>query len=110
MVLFGNVAGGLFIVLWHLLAVTNIDNFLRPILVPREARLDPALMLLAVFSGIAMFGFWGIVIGPVVMIIIVTTISVYLAVYKGVAMEQHEDAAKPGKKRRFGRRVQSAKQ
>ena len=110
MVLFGNVAGGLFIVLWHLLAVTNIDNFLRPILVPREARLDPALMLLAVFSGIAMFGFWGIVIGPVVMIIIVTTISVYLAVYKGVAMEQHEDAAKPRKKRRFGRRVQSAKQ
>lgn len=110
MVLFGNVAGGLFIVLWHLLAVTNIDNFLRPILVPREARLDPALMLLAVFSGIAMFGFWGIVIGPVVMIIIVTTISVYLAVYKGVAMEQHEDDAKPRKKRRFGRRVQSAKQ
>ena len=110
MVLFGNVAGGLFIVLWHLLAVTNIDNFLRPILVPREARLDPALMLLAVFSGIAMFGFWGIVIGPVVMIIIVTTISVYLAVYKGVAMEQHEDAAKPRKKRRFGRRVQSAEQ
>ncbi len=110
MVLFGNVAGGLFIVLWHLLAVTNIDNFLRPILVPREARLDPALMLLAVFSGIAMFGFWGIVIGPVVMIIIVTTISVYLAVYKGVAMEQHEDDAKPRKKRRFGRRVQGAEQ
>jgi len=110
MVLFGNVAGGLFIVLWHLLAVTNIDNFLRPILVPREARLDPALMLLAVFSGIAMFGFWGIVIGPVVMIIIVTTISVYLAVYKGVAMEQHEDDAKPRKKRRSGRRAQSAEQ
>ena len=110
MVLFGNVAGGLFIVLWHLLAVTNIDNFLRPILVPREARLDPALMLLAVFSGIAMFGFWGIVIGPVVMIIIVTTISVYLAVYKGIAMEQHEDVAKPRKKRRFGRRVQNAGQ
>ena len=74
----------MFVIVWHLLVVTNIDNVLRPILVPREARLDPALMLLAVFSGIAMFGFWGIIIGPVLMIVIVTTISVYLAVYKGV--------------------------
>ena len=32
--------------LFHLIVVTNIDNFLRPILVPREARLDSALMLL----------------------------------------------------------------
>jgi predicted PurR-regulated permease PerM len=86
MALFGNVIGGVFVVAFHLLVVTNIDNVLRPILVPKEARLDPALMLLAVFSGIAMFGFWGIVLGPVLMIIVVTTISVYLAVYKGVPL------------------------
>jgi predicted PurR-regulated permease PerM len=101
MMLFGNIGGGLFVVLFHLIGVTNIDNFLRPILVPREARLDPALMLLAVFSGIAMFGFWGIVLGPVLMIIIVTTISVYLAVYKGVEMTSHEP---PEKRRRMFRR------
>lgn len=98
MMLFGNVAGGLFVVLFHLIAITNIDNFLRPILVPREARLDPALMLLSVFSGIAMFGFFGIVLGPVLMILIVTTISVYLAVYKGVAMEAQQ--AEEAKERR----------
>src|SRR5690606_32263144 len=94
-----------FVVLFHVLGITNIDNFLRPILVPREARLDPALMLLAVFSGIAMFGFWGIVLGPVLMIIIVTTISVYLAVYKGVEMTVHE----PEEKRRslFRRRIKA---
>jgi predicted PurR-regulated permease PerM len=103
MALFGNVPGGLFVVVWHLVVVTNIDNFLRPILVPREARLDPALMLLAVFSGIAMFGFWGIVIGPVVMIVIVTTISVYLAVYKGIPMEVLEEDDDDDKPRKFRR-------
>lgn len=108
MMFFGNVAGGLFVVLFHIIGVTNVDNFLRPILVPREARLDPALMLLAVFSGIAMFGFWGIVLGPVLMIIIVTTISVYLAVYKGVEMTSHEP---PEKRRRlFGRRIRTEAQ
>lgn len=87
MVLFGNVAGGVFVVLFHLIVVTTIDNLLRPFLVPRSAHLNPALMLLAVFAGLAMFGFWGIVLGPVLMIIIVTTISVYLAVYKGAPLE-----------------------
>ena len=101
MILFGNVFGGVFVILFHLIVVTNIDNFLRPILVPRAARLDSALMLLAVFAGIAMFGAWGIVIGPVLMIVIVTTISVYLAVYKGVPMEQHDDESSPKKKRRL---------
>lgn len=91
MALFGNVFGGIFVILFHIIVVTNIDNFLRPILVPKEARLDSALMLLSVFAGIGMFGAFGIVIGPVLMIVIVTTISVYLAVYKGVPMEQHDD-------------------
>jgi predicted PurR-regulated permease PerM len=101
MALFGNVFGGLFVIAWHLVVVTNIDNFLRPILVPREARLDSALMLLAVFAGITMFGFWGIVIGPVLMIVIVTTVSVYLLVYKGVPLDDPADdePKKPGRLR-----------
>jgi predicted PurR-regulated permease PerM len=101
MMAFGNFIGGAFVVIWHLLVVTNIDNVLRPFLVPRAARLDPALMLLAVFSGIAMFGFWGLIIGPVLMIIIVTTISVYLAVYKGVELINPEDEAEPKRRRRW---------
>jgi predicted PurR-regulated permease PerM len=109
MILFGNIFGGVFVILFHLIVVTNIDNFLRPILVPRAARLDSALMLLAVFAGIAMFGAWGIVIGPVLMIIIVTTISVYLAVYKGVPMDQPDEKDSKPKRRnpfwRLGKRI-----
>ncbi len=109
MMLFGNIFGGLFVVVFHLVAVNNIDNFLRPILVPKEARLDSALMLLSVFAGIGMFGAFGIVIGPVLMIVIVTTISVYLAVYKGVPLEQHSeekhDAEKSQKRKSVLRRL-----
>jgi hypothetical protein len=63
--------------------------------------MDSALMLLAVFSGLAMFGAWGIVIGPVLMIVIVTTISVYLAVYKGVPMATPEDDDEKPKQRKL---------
>ena len=79
MILLGDYWQGAFIIFTHVVIVTNIDNFLRARLVPKGSRLNPALMMLAVFSGIAMFGFIGIVIGPVIMILILSTIEVYLA-------------------------------
>ena len=100
MALFGNVFGGVFVIVFHILVVTNIDNVLRPILVPKAARLDSALMLLAVFSGIAMFGAWGIVLGPVLMIVIVTTIAVYLNVFRGVPLDDPDDDDDKPKPRR----------
>ncbi|ABM15420.1 MULTISPECIES: AI-2E family transporter [Mycolicibacterium] len=87
MAVFGNPVGGIFVIVFHIIVVTNIDNLLRPFLVPKSAHLHPALMLLAVFAGLQMFGFIGIVLGPVLMIVIVTTISVYLVVYKDAPME-----------------------
>lgn len=84
MILFGNVWQGVVVILNHLLIVTNIDNVLRPHLVPKDARLDPALTMLAVFGGMAVFGFPGIVLGPVLMIVIVTTIQMFLEVFKSI--------------------------
>ena len=64
-------------------------------------------MLLSVFSGIAMFGFFGIILGPVLMIVIVTTISVYLAVYKGVEMEKAGADDNPDERKKLFRRKRS---
>jgi predicted PurR-regulated permease PerM len=82
----GNIWQGLLIIIGHIVIVTNIDNVLRPRLVSEGARLDPALTLLAVFSGLKFFGFLGIIVGPVLMILIVTTIQVFLDVYRGYDM------------------------
>lgn len=84
MLLTGHVWQGLMLILGHMLIVGNEDNILRPKLVPSEARLDPALTILSVFSGLAFFGFIGIIIGPVIMIVLVTTLQVYLEVFKNI--------------------------
>ncbi len=98
MMLTGNVAGGALVIANHLLIVTNIDNILRPRLVPKEARLDSALMMLSVFSGLAYFGFVGIVLGPVLMIVIVTTIQMFMEVYRDTAsLSKKESLDKPDK-------------
>ena len=90
MALTGNIPGGIFVVLFHVLVTSNVDNILRPMLLPRAAYLPSALMLLAVFAGLSMFGFLGIVFGPVVMIVIVTTINLYRTVVKGAPWEEHQ--------------------
>jgi predicted PurR-regulated permease PerM len=77
MLLFGNVSGGLIVLLVHFIFVTNIDNVIRPKLVPNDLSLNPALTMIAVFSGLALFGFIGIVVGPVLFILALTTLQVY---------------------------------
>jgi len=57
--------------------VTWIDNLLRPKLVPKGAYLHPMLLLLSVFGGLVVAGLMGVVYGPVIMILFVTTIEVY---------------------------------
>ncbi len=81
-ILTGHIWQGIFIILWHMFVVSMIDNILRPRLVHPDAHLNTALMLLAVFSGMAIFGFLGVVYGPVLMILLITSIRIY-AEYNG---------------------------
>jgi len=59
------------------LVVANIDNILRPMLVPKGAHLNPALVILSVLGGLILMGFIGVIYGPVIMILLVTSIEVY---------------------------------
>jgi predicted PurR-regulated permease PerM len=82
LIISGNIWGGLLQIVGYFLVTSNIDNVLRPQLVPKEAALHPALTVLSLFSGIKLFGFLGIIFGPIIMIFLVTTIEVYLKYYK----------------------------
>lgn len=95
MMLTGNVWQGAVVIANHLLIVTNIDNVMRPKLVPKNARLDPALMILAVFAGVALFGFIGIVIGPIIMILLVTTLQIFLEVFHSIESIDRNKYTKP---------------
>jgi predicted membrane protein len=71
------VVEGIFVIAAFLVVVSNIDTVLRPRLVPREVYLNPVLVILSVFGGIQLMGIIGILYGPVIMILLVTSIEVY---------------------------------
>ena len=54
----------IFVALWGLLAVSSVDNFLKPMLISRSASLPILLIALGVFGGLLAFGFIGIFLGP----------------------------------------------
>ena len=77
----GNYVGGVLVLLGYFLIVSNIDNLLRPRLVSKEAYLSFALVLLSALGGYELFGFFGVVYGPVLMILFLTVLEVYEMYY-----------------------------
>jgi len=73
----GNVWQGVFVIVTFLVFVANIDTILRPHLIPKGAQLNPALVILSVLGGLGVMGIIGALYGPVVMILLVTSIEVY---------------------------------
>jgi predicted PurR-regulated permease PerM len=68
-------AGGL--VLFSALFVSTIDNFLRPKIVGSRAKVHPLVILLGVFGGLALFGFAGIMVGPLLLTLFIASLRIY---------------------------------
>ncbi|HSQ27957.1 MAG TPA: AI-2E family transporter [Anaerolineales bacterium] len=77
LILTGNVWQGIFVLVAFLVLIANIDTILRPKLIPKDAQLNPALVILSVLGGLGVMGIIGALYGPVVMILLVTSIDVY---------------------------------
>ena len=76
LIISGNVFRGVFIIA-AVFGVAQIETVLRPRLVPKGAQLNPALVILSVLGGLGVMGIVGALYGPVVMILLVTSIDVY---------------------------------
>jgi len=63
----GQTGWAIFLVLYGLLVISSIDNFVKPLLMARGAGLSIALIALGVLGGVLVFGFIGIFLGPVLL-------------------------------------------
>lgn len=66
LIIFGKVGFGISLLLWSWIVIANVDNLLRPYIVGRAAQLHELIVFLTTLGGIAVFGFWGFLIGPVI--------------------------------------------
>jgi len=80
----GQLWQGIFILIWGALLVSNVDNLVRAYVIKGKAEVHPIFVIFSVLGGIALFGFWGIFIGPLIISIAITILHIYELEYEEV--------------------------
>ncbi len=68
---------GVLLMLYGIFIVGTIDNILKPKIIGDKSGLHPVLVMLGVVGGLALFGFIGIIVGPIILAMMVTFIKIY---------------------------------
>jgi predicted PurR-regulated permease PerM len=88
----GKVGAGFALLAWCAIVVSTIDNFLRPRLIGRDARMSDLLVLLSTLGGIVLFGAVGFIVGPIVGALFVTVWHIYGEAFRDLL----PDGGEPG--------------
>lgn len=74
----GSVISSIAFSVWGLLLVSLPDNFLKPLLIGKKARLPAFFLFIGILGGLQVYGLLGILFGPLV----VTLLSVFVQIYQ----------------------------
>ena len=69
---------------WCAAVVGTVDNFLRPMLVGRDAKMPDLLILIGTLGGLFLFGPIGFIVGPIVCGLFLTVWDIYGATFREV--------------------------
>ncbi|MFA6992317.1 MAG: AI-2E family transporter, partial [Candidatus Gracilibacteria bacterium] len=84
LVIFGNYWAALFLAIWGFLVIGTVDNFLRPYLIGGKAKTHPLLTFFVILGGVFTMGLKGIIVGPVVLMFMLSLLHIYEAEYTKV--------------------------
>jgi predicted PurR-regulated permease PerM len=69
---------------WCAAVVGTVDNFLRPVLVRRDAKMPDLLILIGTLGGLFLFGLIGFIVGPIVCGLFLTVWDIYGTTFREV--------------------------
>ena len=69
---------------WCAAVVGTVDNFLRPMLVGRDAKMPDLLILIGTLGGLFLFGPMGFIVGPIVCGLFLTVWDIYGATFREI--------------------------
>ncbi len=77
----GNWFSAIGLAIYSLLVLTNVDNAARFILQKKMADTHPMITVFGVIIGLSLFGFWGIIFGPLMLSIFILCIDIFKREY-----------------------------
>jgi predicted PurR-regulated permease PerM len=100
---------GVIIVLYGVLVISNVDNLIRILLLGKYAHTHPLIVIFGVIIGIPMFGFWGIIFGPLFISGFMLLIKIYFVEYGLIDAEHPDVTCVTGSRKKTIRGLSSAK-
>lgn len=79
----GSTVKAVLLALWGTLLVSLPDNFLKPLLIGRKAKLPTLFLFLGILGGLQVYGFLGILFGPLIVTLLTVFIQIYREEYAG---------------------------
>jgi len=73
----GNMTSAIFLLLYNLLFVAHIDNFLRSYIVSRKTEMPNSLILIGMVGGLFVFGILGLIVGPLILAYVLIILEFY---------------------------------
>lgn len=87
-ILGGDIIRGIILLAYGLIVIGGSDAILRFMLQKKLANIHPLITFFGVFIGLAMFGFWGIIFGPLLISLLLLLLNMYRHDYiKGSAVK-----------------------
>lgn len=78
----GQVWTGIFLMLCGVLVIANVDNLTRIVLNKKISNTHPLIVIFGVILGLPLFGFWGIIFGPLMISVFLLLIRIYYKEYR----------------------------
>jgi predicted PurR-regulated permease PerM len=92
----GQVVASVALLIWSALVVSTVDNFLRPRLIGRDARMSDLLILLSTLGGLFLFGALGFIVGPIIAALFVTVLHIYGNAFRDLLPRADLSSQPPG--------------
>jgi len=74
----GDFFNGFGLLVYGILIVSLIDNFIKPKLISGKSKIHPVLIILGVFGGLKVFGLIGVMLGPLILAMLFLIYSFYI--------------------------------
>ena len=83
---------GLGLLIYGLVVVLNVDNILKPRLIAMHSQVHPVVILIGIIGGTQIFGFIGILVGPLIFAIFLQLLR-FFGEYRSVELIENSDSS-----------------
>ncbi len=77
LLIIGSYTKGIILLVFGAVIISSVDNVLRPIIIGSKLRLNTLFLFISILGGLELFGFSGLLIGPLIVALLISFIEIY---------------------------------